>query len=283
MNIIHNTKSMTNCGKVYICGCVRNVESYLKDVFKNIKKMTGLFKEYHILMSYDKSDDKSLETLQSIQRDCPVNKMTIIIGDEPLSRIRTQNISNARNRILEHIRNIPIDERYEYFIMMDMDDVCVGKMDLKCLYDSFHHQNAKDWDTLSFNRNPYYDIWALSIYPYTFSCWHYNRSTQIQRQMRLLLKKRLRVCKQQQKLSQCISAFNGFAIYRTDKFIDSNYEWNVHKALDIYPNSMVRVMSETVHSEPIARHDDCEHRYFHIRASQMNGARICISPEILFK
>jgi len=101
--------------------------------------------------------------------------------------------------------------------------------------------------------------------------------------MRLLLKKRLRVCKQQQKLSQCISAFNGFAIYRTDKFIDSNYEWNVHKALDIYPNSMVRVMSETVHSEPIARHDDCEHRYFHIRASQMNGARICISPEILFK
>jgi hypothetical protein len=100
--------------------------------------------------------------------------------------------------------------------------------------------------------------------------------------MRSLLEKRLHTCKQHRQLLQCISAFNGFAIYRTDKFIESHYEWNVHKALDIYPNSMVQVMSETVHSEPIARHDDCEHRFFHIRASQMNGARIRISPDILF-
>ena len=30
------------------------------------------------------------------------------------------------------------------------------------------------------------------------------------------------------------------------------------------------------------RYEDCEHRYFHIQATQNSGARILISPEILF-
>ena len=36
--------------------------------------------------------------------------------------------------------------------------------------------------------------------------------------------------------------------------------------------------------QPLSLHrpDDCEHRYFHIRATQLNGARICISPDYLF-
>ena len=88
--------------------------------------------------------------------------------------------------------------------------------------------------------------------------------------------------KREKKLLQCISAFNGFSIYKTEKFIRNHYEWNVHKTLEIYPRSIVRIMSEAVHSDPIARHDDCEHRYFHISASQMNGSRICVSPNILF-
>jgi len=29
-------------------------------------------------------------------------------------------------------------------------------------------------------------------------------------------------------------------------------------------------------------HEDCEHRAFHIQARQNSGARIMISPEILF-
>jgi len=272
---------MANRSTVYICGCVRNVDSYLHDVFKNIHKMIQTFQDYHIIMSYDESNDRSLDVLRQLQQDYP-NKMTIIIGDEPLTRIRTQNISNARNRILQHIRDIPQKERYEYFIMMDMDDVCADKINIDCLLDSFSDEKVKQWDALSFNRNEYYDIWALSIYPYTFSCWHYNNSRQIQNRMKSLLKKQLVVCKREKKLLQCISAFNGFSIYKTEKFIRNHYEWNVHKTLEIYPRSIVRIMSEAVHSDPIARHDDCEHRYFHISASQMNGSRICVSPNILF-
>ena len=83
-------------------------------------------------------------------------------------------------------------------------------------------------------------------------------------------------------LLPCISAFNGFAIYRKNKFINVKYEWNIHKTLIIYPRENIDKMSHVVFQQPISRHDDCEHRYFHIRASQLNKARICISPSCLF-
>ena len=54
------------------------------------------------------------------------------------------------------------------------------------------------------------------------------------------------------------------------------------KTLVIYPRINIDRMSRIVFEQPISRHDDCEHRYFHIRASQVNKANICISPMCLF-
>ena len=59
------------------------------------------------------------------------------------------------------------------------------------------------------------------------------------------------------------------------------------KNVEIIQNCAIPLLIENTAKavgQPLSWHrgDDCEHRYFHIRATQQNGARICISPEILF-
>jgi hypothetical protein len=204
-------------------------------------------------------------------------------------QLNKQTLINKNPHIICGISTINIitgkSYMFEYFIMMDMDDVCSGKMNKKHLKHFLKLGNDLPWDALTFNRPTYYDIWALSIKPYTFSCWHYAKHKQIYNNMLHYVNKQLAevsVHDSRNALLPCISAFNGFGLYRTDKYIHSKYEWNVHATLAIYPKSEIDIMSRHVWSQPIARHDDCEHRYFHIRASQLNGARICISPVCLF-
>lgn len=268
----------------YICGCIKNCEPHLNGVFHNINLITKMLDDYRIIIAYDESSDNTLQELHLLRKTFPEGKMTIIMGDSNLSYIRTQNISNARNRILNSIREDK-ENMFEYFIMMDMDEVCSGKMNKKLLRRFLKSDNDLPWDALTFNRSVYYDVWALSIKPYTFSCWHYANHKQIYNNMVHYVNTKLAdvaIHDSRNALLPCISAFNGFGLYRTAKFICSKYEWNVHATLAIYPKSEIDIMSRQVLSQPIARHDDCEHRYFHIRASQLNGARICISPNCLF-
>ena len=272
--------------KTYICGCAKDVGSYLDDVFNNIGFIGELFDDFHIIIYYDESDDNTLVKLNEYY-EYYQSKMTVLIGKEPLTNIRTQNIANARNGILTKIKEFNNDE-FQYFIMMDMDEVCSSKFNKNALDTYLQYErtnNPLSWDALSFNRIIYYDLWALSIDPYGFSCNHYENTHKVKNQMIHFLKEELGkvILKNPNTgLLPCISAFNGFAIYRKDQFINIKYEWNIHKTLIIYPRLNIDKMSRVVFQQPISRHDDCEHRYFHIRASQLNKARICISPSCLF-
>lgn len=272
--------------KTYICGCAKDVGSYLDDVFNNIGFIGELFDDFHIIIYYDESDDNTLVKLNEYY-EYYQSKMTVLIGEDPLTNVRTQNIANARNGILKKIKELNHDD-FQYFIMMDMDEVCSCKFNKHALDTYLQYErtnNPLSWDALSFNRIMYYDLWALSIDPYGFSCNHYENTHKVKNQMIHFLKEELGkvVLKNPNTgLLPCISAFNGFAIYRKNKFVDIKYEWNIHKTLVIYPREKIDAMSHAVFQQPISRHDDCEHRYFHIRASQLNKARICISPSCLF-
>ena len=272
--------------KTYICGCAKDVGSYLDDVFNNIGFIGELFDDFHIIIYYDESDDNTLVKLNEYY-EYYQSKMTVLIGEDPLTNVRTQNIANARNGILTKIKEFNNDD-FQYFIMMDMDEVCSCKFNKHALDTYLQYErtnNPLSWDALSFNRIMYYDLWALSIDPYGFSCNHYENTHKVKNQMIHFLKEELGkvVLKNPNTgLLPCISAFNGFAIYRKNKFVDIKYEWNIHKTLVIYPREKIDAMSHAVFQQPISRHDDCEHRYFHIRASQLNKARICISPSCLF-
>ena len=295
--------------KTYICGCVRNCAQYLPAVFANIEKIAALFDDYQIVIAYDQSTDMSLRILCDLKKRIP--KLEILVNKQAIGNVRTQNIANARNQLLRYMqrqREQSINLDFDYFIMIDMDDVCAGTMNLDVLRKyidiekqnnsldhpdndnaSPDHTNKVHWDALSFNRPIYYDAWALSLDPFISSCWHFPKGRDVVYKMRRYVQERLlELSKQNAKsgkndLLLCGSAFNGFALYRMAKFVNMQYEGTVQKNLEIISRlDFENTAKATGQSLSWHRTDDCEHRYFHIRATQLNGARICISPDNLF-
>lgn len=273
----------------FICGCVRNSASFLPKVFDNIDKIAKLFSDYQIVISFDTSQDNSYEILLEYKEKYG-ERMQIVLNPHQLSLSRTQNISNARNRIIEYIYN-DTSPRYEYFIMMDMDDVCSGEFHVDVLEKCLHRN---DWDSLSFNRRFYYDIWALSIEPLYISCWHWTKdwirgSNLFAVLMKSYIEQKLAETPQSE-LLDCRSAFNGFAIYRTSKFAQCVYNNSFIENLKMLSYSEIEnnIRNFNRYDESVKFvwtnvDDDCEHKYFHIHAANKNGAKIKICPLILFE
>jgi hypothetical protein len=260
-------------GKCCICGTVKNCGLFLEKVFKNIETIGKVFEEYKIIISYDNSDDNSLQFLNNYKDSHPDN-FILHIGTEPLSEFRVYNIAKARNKCLDIIRsNFP---NYEYFIMIDCDNVCSSPVKLE--YILYYLTINTQWDALSFNKDPYYDTWALSKYPYSFSCMHFKNwkawGTYIEKIIKDTPPKTL---------IQCLSAFNGFAMYRTNKFINGFYDPTPR--LDLLPKHLLQANEKLcgpVYLKEKAEKVDCEHRSFHLMAINNSNARIRIAPEIIF-
>ena len=142
---------------------------------------------------------------------------------------------------------------------------------------------------LSFQTFPkYYDIWGLSIYPFCFSYNHFKNNDKFYRIIQKYMDNSLSKMRPDQ-LLPCISAFNGFAIYRTSKFIDTYYDGTIRQ--ELLPTKLMDAHKKITNTADLifikyptvdGRHEDCEHRAFHIMASQQHGAKIMISPEIIF-
>ena len=305
--------------KCCICGTVKNCGKYLEKVLKNMETIGALFSGYKIIISYDVSNDNSLKILQEYQL---LNQDTMIlhINTEQVYEYRVYNISKARNQCLNIIRELSKGKHkceYEYFIMMDCDDVCSDIRDLEPLQyylndndkltnvdswdsnkdswdsnkdsrdsnkDSWDSNkdswdsNKDSWDSISFNKDPYYDLWALSKYPYSFSCMHFKDYLDWGKYINKIIAKT-----PPKTLIPCLSAFNGFAIYKTNKFINCYYD--PRPRVDLLPPHLLKKNEEI--SGPIflkgkAALIDCEHRSFHLMAMNKNNVKNFIAPEIIF-
>lgn len=258
-----------------IAGTVRNCGKYLDKVFVNMEKLGDLFDEFVIMISYDKSSDNTLAKIKTYQLEH--KNVYLFINGGPLSSHRTHNIAAARNKCIQKIREDY--SHYKYFIMMDCDDVCSSEVKIPVLHKYLIEENDSKWDCLTFNKRPYYDTWALSIGPLAFSCHHVKDGANplwgkyVNTQIRAT---------PPGTLIPCYSAFNGFGIYKTEKFINCVYDGRIR--LDLIPkrllNANLRVTGPFVfHKMP---YQDCEHRSFHFQAIHKTQARIRIAPEVLF-
>ena len=265
-----------------ICGPVKNCAPYLQKVLSNIEKIGSLFDDYKIIIFYDNSIDNTLDILKEYQNKNP--KLLFYVNKNIVSKFRTHNIAFARNYCLDYVRkNV---NYFPYFIMMDFDDVNCKEVNVEPLKNSLKRE---DWDGLSFNTTPhYYDIWGLSIWPFCFSYNHFNNNFKYHKIIRDYVMKKLEGLKQGQ-LLPCISSFNGFSIYRTNKFLNSYYDGSVRS--DLFPKNLLLAHSIAQNSNGLVyidyghvkgRYEDCEHRAFHQQARINSGARIMISPEIVF-
>ena len=269
---------MSNC---CIGLCVKNSEEGLIQVLGNVDKIQSSFNEVKIIVAYDNSTDASLKILTdySIKHDnmiiIQVNNKDDYVDKYKRHVDRSQRIANARNLILDHIYQFC--SNWTYFIMMDTNDYsCISPIDTNVLNICL---KSLEWDGLSFNREPYYDIWALSMPPLVLSCWHFykhDRSLDIFRKHLSMQLNKIRP----NEFLPVISAFGGFAIYRTKKFTDCRYTGKFR--LDMFSEASIRKHAGIVDSKICLRANDCEHRSFHVDAIRKNSARIMISPLQIF-
>jgi hypothetical protein len=271
-----------------ICGPVKNCGPYLSKVLDNMEKIGSLFDDYKIIIYYDKSSDNTLDILKDYQNKN--SKMMFYVNQKPVSPFRTHNIAVARNFCLKFVRENK--DKFPFFIMMDCDDVNCKEVNTNILK-KYLYRN--DWDGLSFNTDPkYYDIWGLSIYPFCFSYNHFENNVQYYNIIQNFVDTLLKKAKQENKLLECISSFNGFSLYRTSKFLNTYYDGRVR--MDLVPKANMDAHKNVTKSKLVfkpyfkpdgninvdSKYEDCEHRAFHIQARQNSGARIMITPDVIF-
>jgi hypothetical protein len=241
--------------KCCICGTVKNCEKYLPDVFKNMEIIGKLFEDYKIILYYDFSSDNTLNIIKEYQKIN--NKINLYINKTEISKYRTIRISYGRNKCLEYIKNNLLD--YEYFIMMDCDDVCSKKINIEVI--KYHLQNNNEWDALSFNSNEYYDIWALSIFPYFISFFHFKINPF--HKIKSYIVEKLNNAKENE-LIQCSSAFNGFAIYKLKKFINCKYSGKFN--LKLFSNDVIKKNIKCINSNlDLSNYEDLNIEIFILR------------------
>ena len=268
---------MTSC---CICGTVKNCEQYIKKVFENIKKIITLFDDYIIILYYDNSQDNTLKLINEYSKNF---KIILYVNKKYTSKYRTHRLAHGRNTCLNIIKK-KFDD-FEYFIMMDFDDVCSEPIKIDSLINGL--KNKDKWDALSFNKIDYYDIWALSVRPYIFSYAHFDNPYDVCNNMKKYIKDILNNLKQNE-FFRCYSAFNGFCIYKSDIFKDLHYSGKI--CLDLIPKEFIEENKKCNNSDIVfnnlnwldSKNEDCEHRFFHIYSILTKNAKICISPEILF-
>jgi len=262
-----------------LCLCVYNNEQGLPYVLKNIDKIDPST----VLVLYDKSTDKSLEILQEYAKTR--SNIRIIINKGRPSKYKTENIAYARNTLLNIIKTEY--STMPYFIMMDSNNYsCIGDINMDVLKNVIERD---DWDAISFDREAgYYDFWALSYYPFIYSFFHFDDYQKVIAALKADFNKKLESQKTENKqnhtngLITITSAFNGFAIYRTPKFLNCSYSSDID--ITMFPRQFLLANQQAVGSKIIKyKKCDCEHRRFHMEAILRNNARIRISTESLFK
>ena len=278
--------------------CVYNNERGLPSVLSNIVKISQskLFDKITVVAFYDASADKSYSILESFKNQHSKSGPgfshelieTVIISNHKkeirmsfgnasrvIDKSRTMRIANARNEILNYMRFAhKRGQVNKYFIMMDSNEyACVGQINIDTLRSAI--QRSDEWDSISFDREAgYYDYWALSFDPHIYSFYHVQNKDETLQDMVASFATKLNASLDSHTLIPVYSAFNGFAIYKTNMFLNCSYSSLIH--IQLFPKQLLprKLLNRFK--------NDCEHRKFHLEAIKKNGARIMVSPLSIF-
>jgi hypothetical protein len=175
--------------------------------------------------------------------------------------------------------------------MIDADSINVKPWN----FDLIQYLGREDWEMLTFNRKDYYDIWALMYPPFQHHCWgFYEDSERVVRHLKTDITSRLDHCEE---WMPCQSAFNGFAMYKTQAVKGIRYDGeykNLHPLIsDTARESTLLALSSLgplrldIHGEYVIPGklygESCEHLYYHLSAIAQKNVRIYISKYYLIE
>lgn len=283
----NNSKDNSKIDKSIVCClCVRDCARFLPYIFNNLNRLSVYFTNFKVVFVYDNCLDNS-EALLNDYKNRSTFEVFVIHNVNNNSPHRTVRIANSRNKCLNIVYDVIKD--VDYHIMIDADDVNANAWNIDLLL-YYLNSEIDSWDALSFNRKEYYDIWALLYDNYKYHCWGFGYfSRPVINFMRNDIEKKLINLKDKDDLFECFSAFNGFAIYKTKRFLNIKYDGysnNFNKLLsrDEIINTILTLRSDTnIPGLNISNdnYEACEHLYYHLTAIRDNNARMRISKECL--
>ena len=237
---------------VAVCLCVYNNEKGLPYCLKNIEAIRHIFYRMVINVVYDISKDNSYQILEDFKKKNEDKKMAeripvniVINTAERNINSKSENIARCRNILLDMIRKRY--SNYDYFIMMDTNDYsCIGQINVQLMHDIMHPENNEfdndisNYDAFTFDREAgYYDWWGLSFDPYIYSFYHISNSFKVNDQMKKMFTDILHYYRihRPNELIPVYSAFNGFGIYKTNKFLNCSYSSDIQ--MDLFPKHII--------------------------------------------
>ena len=267
---------------VALCFCVRDCENYLVQIFQNIED----FKKYtkhnvYVIFVYDNCSDDTPNLLMQYQKLCPAK--TIVKTIENKNHRRTVRIAKARNACLHIIYNEISDVNYH--IMIDADNVCSNKWNYELIEKYLDNFDNDDWDCISFNRDGYYDIWALQFDSFKHHCWGWQ--VEWSHNLRIIDIMRNEIINKLKSASSSgggnsidvYSAFNGFCIYKSSRFAGFYYDGyykNVKKLIgDEDREETIKYLKNKYNINVTCNEGEgdgecCEHIFYHISALKQN-------------
>lgn len=262
---------------VALCFCVRNCDQYLFHIFKNIEEFKKMSQHtIYTIFIYDNCCDQTETLLMQYKKLFP--ERTIIKTIRNNNHRRTVRIANARNTALYIIYNEIPD--INYHIMIDADDVCCNKWNCELIEKYLDNFDNDDWDCISFNRDDYYDIWALQFDNFKHHCWGWVIREQCVAIINIMKNEILTKLNSSSSNSiEVYSAFNGFCIYKSHRFREFYYDGyykNVKKLISEEDREKsIQYLKNTyninvVCNEGEADGECCEHIFYHISALKQN-------------
>jgi len=144
--------------KVIIAGAARDIEKYWENTKVSLDIIFKSVEDYFCIIVESNSSDNTLKCLNNWANNDP-KKVIISLGKQE-SPIRTQRIAAARNTYMNYINNNKLCDKYDYLLVVDLDDVLNIESNFKEQLNSCF--KITDWDAMASNRkDKYYDIWAL--------------------------------------------------------------------------------------------------------------------------
>jgi hypothetical protein len=266
MDIIDNIGNMEN---IALCFTVRNCAKYLPAIFSNINRVRTLNFNIFCVFIYDNCTDNSGNIIEQYSK---VNKNVVVRQIINNNDLRTVRIAKARNTCLDIVYNTLKDIKYH--IMIDADDKGATTWNIDLINKYLNNFDNDNWDSISFNRRKYYDIWALLFDNFKHHCWGYknhNICNQVVKHMSQQISNKLKNTNENS--IQVTSAFNGFAIYKTDRFKGYHYD-------GLYSN-FAKLVSDVEREKTLQTIMDnyginvkidqeskecCEHLFYHLNA-----------------
>jgi len=232
-------------------GTCKNVEKYIEKILKYIDECGKKFNEYYVIIYENDSTDFTKDILLKNKKD---NYKYIFETDNDYRR--TVRLARGRNMIVDEVRNININNKYDYLIMLDLDDVNKDGTFVETIETNF---NYDDWDVMCGNqKDKYYDMWALRKKDiFNFDMWKQINTTG-DYQKYYNLRDNFVETLSKTELTEVDSAFGGIAIYKLSSIPKECKYDGLHK------NGMER----------------CEHVTFN-KCIKQNGGKIYINPYFL--